>query len=30
LPERIAVFDASLDKELLNQLMIIGFSRFFR
>lgn len=30
LPERIAVFDASLDKETLNQLMMIGFSRFFR
>lgn len=30
LPDRIAVFDASLDKELLNQLMMIGFSRFFR
>lgn len=30
LPERIAVFDASLDQEILNQLMIIGFSRFFR
>lgn len=30
LPERIAVFDASLDKEILNQLMMIGFSRLFR
>lgn len=30
LPERIAIFDASLNKEILNQLMIIGFSRFFR
>jgi len=30
LPERIAVFDASLDKEILNQLMMIGFSRLLR
>lgn len=30
LPERIAVFDASLDKEILNQLIMIGFSRLFR
>lgn len=30
LPERFAVFDASLDTEILHQLMMIGFSRFFR
>lgn len=30
LPERFAFFDASLDTEILNQLIMIGFSRFFR
>ncbi len=29
LPERIAVFDASLDTEKLNQLLMIAFSTFF-
>jgi len=29
-PERIAVFDASLDTEILNQLLMIGFSKFYQ
>lgn len=30
LPERIAVFDASLDTEKLNQLLMIAFSKFYQ
>ncbi len=30
LPERIAIFDASLDSEKLNQLLMIAFSKFYQ
>ena len=30
LPDRIAVFDASLETEKLNQLLMIAFSKFYQ